>query len=129
MLISCALMSACVARARAPELSLQVPLYCTLSFSTPIPEMSSGLYELLGIARDASPEQGMFYLLFIVKHRLSAHWPATVRKAYKKKALETHPDRLPPGATPDQKLASEDKFRKVCFIYAMLLLYLASRKG
>ena len=40
-----------------------------------------------------------------------------VRKAYKKKALETHPDRLPPGATPDQKAMSEDKFRKVGFVY------------
>ena len=37
----------------------------------------------------------------------------TVRRAYRKKALETHPDRLPLGATPDQKKASEDKFRKV----------------
>jgi DnaJ family protein B protein 6 len=62
--------------------------------------MASGLYELLGIARDASPEQ--------------------VRKAYKKKALETHPDRLPPGATPDQKLTSEDNFRKVNNAYEVL---------
>jgi DnaJ-class molecular chaperone len=43
-------------------------------------------------------------------------WAAVVRKAYKKKALETHPDRLPLGATPDQKTDSEDKFRKVYFI-------------
>ena len=46
-------------------------------------------------------------------------WAAVVRRAYKKRALETHPDRLPPGATPDQKAASEDMFRKVYFIYMM----------
>jgi DnaJ homolog subfamily B member 6 len=78
--------------------------------------MSSGLYEVLGIAKDASPEQGMSSLsLVIIAHGAAA----VVRKAYKKKALETHPDRLPLGATPDQKTASEDKFRKVYFIYAM----------
>jgi len=62
--------------------------------------MSSGLYEELGIRKDALPEQ--------------------VRRAYKKRALETHPDRLPPGATPDQKTASEDKFRKVNNAYEVL---------
>ena len=39
--------------------------------------------------------------------------PFPVRKAYKRKALQTHPDRLPPGATPEDKAASEELFRKV----------------
>jgi len=33
----------------------------------------------------------------------------TVRKAYKKRALQTHPDRVPP----EQKTTAEDEFRKV----------------
>lgn len=36
-----------------------------------------------------------------------------VRKAYRKKALETHPDRLPPGATPVEKTSAEEQFLKV----------------
>lgn len=86
--------------------------------------MSSGLYEELGIRKDALPEQGMSSL------SLSniAHGPPTVRRAYKKRALETHPDRLPPGATPDQKSASEDKFRKVYFTYAMCYFTHQSQK-
>jgi curved DNA-binding protein CbpA len=36
-----------------------------------------------------------------------------VRKAYKKRALQTHPDRQS-GATEEQKKASEEEFRKVC---------------
>ena len=45
----------------------------------------------------------------------SAHHldPRTVRKAYKKRALQTHPDRLPAGATPEEKTASEENFRRV----------------
>lgn len=36
-----------------------------------------------------------------------------VRKAYRKKALLTHPDRLPQGATDDQRAISQEQFRKV----------------
>ncbi|KAG6335063.1 hypothetical protein ID866_4023 [Astraeus odoratus] len=36
-----------------------------------------------------------------------------VRKAYRRKALETHPDRLPQNASASQKAASEEMFRKV----------------
>ena len=39
--------------------SLNYPCNCILSSSAPIPTMSSGLYEELGIRKDASPEQGM----------------------------------------------------------------------
>lgn len=73
--------------------------------------MSSNLYEELGISRDAPPEQSLSPLL--VDYLTSAHHPLTVRKAYKKRALQTHPDRLPAGATPEEKTASEEMFRKV----------------
>lgn len=72
--------------------------------------MSSNLYEELGISRDALPEQSLFPLL--VNYLTSAH-SLTVRKAYKKRALQTHPDRLPAGATPEEKTASEEMFRRV----------------
>lgn len=75
--------------------------------------MSSNLYEELGISQDALPEQGLSPLLvdyFTAAHDLR---PLTVRKAYKKRALQTHPDRLPAGATPEEKTASEEMFRRV----------------
>jgi DnaJ family protein B protein 6 len=76
--------------------------------------MSSNLYEELGISRDAPPEQSLSPLL--VHYLTSAHYlyPLAVRKAYKKRALQTHPDRLPAGATPEEKTASEEMFRRVC---------------
>lgn len=52
--------------------------------------------------------------------------PFTVRKAYKQKALLTHPDRLPQGATPEQKAISEERFRKVslhCLVRCETHLY------
>ncbi|KAG5342449.1 hypothetical protein C0989_001513 [Termitomyces sp. Mn162] len=57
--------------------------------------MATNLYETLGISKSATPEQ--------------------VRKAYKKKALETHPDRLGPGVSSADKAQSEDFFRKVAW--------------
>ncbi|THU91526.1 DnaJ-domain-containing protein [Dendrothele bispora CBS 962.96] len=62
--------------------------------------MPTELYETLGVAANATPEE--------------------IRKAYKKRALETHPDRLPPGATPAEKEQSEEKFRKVNNAYEVL---------
>ncbi|KAF8159612.1 hypothetical protein B0H34DRAFT_704170 [Crassisporium funariophilum] len=62
--------------------------------------MSSDLYEELGLAKDAPQDQ--------------------IRKAYKKKALQTHPDRLPPGATANEKADSEEKFRRVNNAYEVL---------
>jgi hypothetical protein len=40
--------------------------------------------------------------------------PFAVRKAYKKRALQTHPDRVPQ----EQKTAAGDEFRKVPLIHA-----------
>jgi DnaJ-domain-containing protein 1 len=62
--------------------------------------MASDLYDALHIPPEASQEE--------------------IRKAYKKRALQTHPDRLPPNATAAEKAASEDKFRKVNNAYEIL---------
>ncbi|KAF7317913.1 J domain-containing protein [Mycena kentingensis (nom. inval.)] len=39
--------------------------------------------------------------------------PEDIRRAYKAKALETHPDKLDPTASVEKKQASEAKFRRV----------------
>ncbi|KAF9531735.1 hypothetical protein CPB83DRAFT_848640 [Crepidotus variabilis] len=61
---------------------------------------TTNLYEELGITKEATVDE--------------------VRKAYKKKALLTHPDRLPQGATAEDKAASEEKFRRVNNAYEVL---------
>ena len=38
----------------------------------------------------------------------------TVRRAYKQKVLETHPDKLPPDSTEEEKEAAHERFSKVC---------------
>lgn len=48
------------------------------------------------------------------------YFPA-VRKAYKKRALQTHPDRVPP----EQKTTAEEEFRKVPLIHTSPLSCLA----
>ncbi|EIW79221.1 DnaJ-domain-containing protein [Coniophora puteana RWD-64-598 SS2] len=62
--------------------------------------MATNLYDTLGLARDASQEH--------------------IRKAYRRKALDTHPDRLPPGASSSQKSAAEEQFRQVNAAYEVL---------
>ncbi|KAF8475147.1 hypothetical protein DFH94DRAFT_635407 [Russula ochroleuca] len=59
--------------------------------------MSTDLYEILGVQRDATDDQ--------------------IRKAYKKRALQTHPDRVPQ----EQKTAAGDEFRKVNNAYEVLI--------
>ncbi|RDB23686.1 Chaperone protein DnaJ [Hypsizygus marmoreus] len=54
---------------------------------------SISLYDILGITKSASVEE--------------------VRKAYKRKALETHPDKLDLGTNEQGKLDAEAQFRKV----------------
>ncbi|KAN0121292.1 hypothetical protein V8E52_003880 [Russula decolorans] len=59
--------------------------------------MSTNLYETLGVQRGATDDQ--------------------VRKAYKKRALQTHPDRVPQ----EQKEIAADEFRKVNNAYEVLI--------
>lgn len=40
--------------------------------------------------------------------------PRTVRRAYKQKVLETHPDKLPPDSTEEEKAAAREQFSRVC---------------
>lgn len=61
--------------------------------------MASDLYEILGLHADATPEE--------------------VRKAYKRKALQTHPDRIP-NSSASQKSHAEEQFRKVNNAYEVL---------
>jgi len=55
--------------------------------------LSESPYVVLSIARSASAEE--------------------VRKAYKQKLLETHPDKLPLTATEEEKQRAQDRFRHV----------------
>ncbi|KAK2463635.1 hypothetical protein APHAL10511_004386 [Amanita phalloides] len=62
--------------------------------------MATKLYETLGVSKDVSLEE--------------------IRKAYKRKALQTHPDRLPQGSTAEDKAVSEENFRLVNNAYEIL---------
>ncbi|KAG6850784.1 hypothetical protein H0H93_008822 [Arthromyces matolae] len=62
--------------------------------------MTSNLYDTLGISQNATTDE--------------------IRKAYKKRALQTHPDRLGPGVSDQEKRESEELFRKVNNAYEVL---------
>ncbi|PFH51934.1 hypothetical protein AMATHDRAFT_2641 [Amanita thiersii Skay4041] len=64
------------------------------------PAHSESLYSILGIQLSASVEQ--------------------IRKAYKAKALETHPDRLGPNATELRKQIAQARFQKIHEAFAIL---------
>ncbi|KAG9312920.1 DnaJ domain-containing protein [Chiua virens] len=65
-----------------------------------MPSIGLTLYDVLGIPNGAATED--------------------VRKAYKTKALETHPDKLEPTATDRERRAAEGKFRNVCEAFQVL---------
>ena len=68
--------------------------------------MSTDLYEILEVQTDATPEQSMLLVIPMVSiFRTSL----LVRRAYKKRALQTHPDR----ASPSEKAQAEERFRQV----------------
>jgi len=58
------------------------------------------LYDILGIDASASDDD--------------------VRKAYKRKALATHPDKLEPAATRQERLLAEAQFREICEAFETL---------
>ncbi|KAI5995664.1 hypothetical protein EDD15DRAFT_2195613 [Pisolithus albus] len=74
--------------------------------------MATNLYEVLGLNRHASQEEN--------RSVSSSLHITQVRKAYRRKALETHPDRLPQNASAADKAASEEMFRKVNNAYEVL---------
>ncbi|KAH6916015.1 hypothetical protein BKA70DRAFT_476568 [Coprinopsis sp. MPI-PUGE-AT-0042] len=62
--------------------------------------MATKLYETLEVPATATTEE--------------------IRKAYKKRALKTHPDRLGPTVTPEEKKSAEEQFRQVNQAYEIL---------
>ena len=77
--------------------------------------MVATLYDLLGIDKSASPAEGLLphfaHPLTISNVRNKKN---QVRRAFKQKALETHPDKfLGPGASKREKQAAEARFHKV----------------
>ena len=81
--------------------------------------MSSNLYEILGISRDATTEESIFQFHSLTPYPGNANnaswWHLIVRKAYKKRALATHPDRFA-GKSEAEKSLAEEQFRKVSSI-------------
>jgi curved DNA-binding protein CbpA len=67
-------------------------------------------YKILGLTKDASSDDGAWIGLVPIAHVD----PWTVRRAYKQKVLETHPDKLPPDSTEEEKDAAHEQFSKVC---------------
>jgi curved DNA-binding protein CbpA len=71
------------------------------------------LYDVLGIPTDATTDHGSSLFSSLRPASLFLHGLFAVRKAYKTKALETHPDKLEPTATNRERRAAEGKFRNV----------------
>ena len=79
-------------------------------FCLPMP-VGLTLYDVLGITTDASTDDGSS--LFSSVPPFLRNLFSAVRKAYKTKALETHPDKLEPTASDRERRAAEGKFRNV----------------
>jgi hypothetical protein len=69
------------------------------------------LYETLGIADSAGADESQLNPSCL-STPLVTYFPP-VRKAYKQKVLETHPDKLGPDATPEEKQKAHEEFGKV----------------
>ena len=80
--------------------------------------MSTNLYEILGVQRDATDDQSAFNPRPCSCPPPQRSASFAVRKAYKKRALQTHPDRVPQ----EKKAEAGDEFRKVPLIPASALL-------
>ena len=80
--------------------------------------MTTSLYEILGIKKDATPEEGTHRSYVPLVSLVLIALP--VRKAYRRRALQTHPDRLPPNVTAADKEAAEEQFRLVNNAYEVL---------
>ncbi|KAJ2974510.1 hypothetical protein NUW54_g11883 [Trametes sanguinea] len=61
---------------------------------------TTNFYEVLGVKQDATQEE--------------------VRKAYRRRALQTHPDRLPQDVSQADKKKAEEQFRLVNNAYEVL---------
>jgi curved DNA-binding protein CbpA len=67
-------------------------------------------YKALGLSKDASFEDGALPSVL----SLFTHFErSAVRRAYKQKVLETHPDKLPPDSTEWEKEAAREQFSRV----------------
>lgn len=71
------------------------------------------LYDVLAIPIDATTEDGLSLSSSVLSTPLFLSSHPAVRKAYKTKALETHPDKLEPTASDRARRAAEGKFRNV----------------
>ncbi len=69
------------------------------------------LYDILGITKSASADESK--LIFCLTPAPSIYIKITVRKAYRKKALETPPDKLSPHASSATRQAAEAQFHLV----------------
>lgn len=76
--------------------------------------MITNLYETLGLQSDAKREDSAYWLYLIIDSKANLLIFLIVRKAYRRLALQTHPDRLPPNSSESDKKKSEEAFRKVC---------------
>lgn len=69
-------------------------------------------YRILGLTKDATSEDGACIDISFPLPVLNLNF-GTVRRAYKQKVLETHPDKLPPDSTEEEKDAAHEQFSKV----------------